>query len=336
MMPRAGSEKKGGRPKASIAQPEAVQAIKHIVKDHTAGSPVEPDKLWTNCSPREIADELLDQGHSLCPETVRRILREDLGLGLRQAVKNGTTCSYPYRDEQFEYIAELRDRHAFWDCPVLSIDTKQKELLGDFRREGHAWTNARVIAPDHDYRSRATGMLVPYGVYDVRENQGLVMLSTSADTAQLACDAVRRWWHRLGKWRYRACSSLLLLCDCGGSNGYRQYLFKESLKTLAIRLGIKIRVAHYPPGCSKYNPIEHRMFCHVERALRGVILDSIDTAAHYIRQTSTAPGLSVIVETARKIYRKATSATERFLRKMPIVFDDDRPELNYYATSSGY
>jgi hypothetical protein len=330
------SEKKGGRPKASIAHPGAVQAVERIVEEHTAGSPVDPEIRWTNRSPRAIANELSDHGYSFCPETVERILREDLGLGHRQAVKNATTCNYPFRNEQFEYIAELRDRFAFWDFPVLSIDTKQKELLGDFYRGGHAWTNGRIVVPDHDFRDRATGKLVPYGVYDVGANEGLMMLTTSADTAELACDAVRRWWYRLGKWRYSVSSPLLLLCDCGGSNGYRQYLFKESLKELAMRLGKTIRVAHYPPGCSKYNPIEHRMFCHVERSMQGVILNSIDTAAHFISQTRTSTGLSVVVEKARQVYRKAKAATARFLEHFPIFFDDDRPELNYYATAFAY
>lgn len=336
MPPVAASEKRGGRSKASTANPEALQAIERIVEESTAGSPVQPGVRWTNRSPRDIANQLRDEGHSLCPETVRRILRDDLGLGHRQAVKNATSCNYPQRDEQFQYIAELREEYAFWDFPVLSIDTKQKELLGDFYREGHAWTNGRIVVPDHDFRSRATGKLVPYGVYDVGANQGLVMLTTSADTAELACDAVRRWWHRLGKRRYSASSRLLLLCDCGGSNGYRQYLFKESLKELAMRLGKIIRVAHYPPGCSKYNPIEHRMFCHVERSLQGVILNSIDTAAHFLRQTRTATGLSVVVEKARRVYKKARQATERFLANFPIVYDDERPELNYYATPYEY
>lgn len=313
-----------------------MEAIERIVEGHTAGSPVKPDIRWTNRSPRDIADELYDVGYSLCPETVRRVLREDLGLGLRQAVKNETTCNYPYRDEQFNNIAELCDHFQFWGRPVLSIDTKFKEKLGDFYRPGGAWTDGHVIAPDHDFPSRATGKLVPYGVYDVGRNEGLMMLTTSADTAELACDTVRRWWHRLGKWRYPTCSRLLLLCDSGGSNSYRHYLFKESIKNLAMRLGLTIRVAHYPPGCSKYNPIEHRMFCHVARSLQGVILDSIDTAAHFIGQTSTSTGLSVIVEKARKVYYKAKKATERFLDHMPILFDDRLPELNYYATPFDY
>ena len=129
---------------------------------------------------------------------------------------------------------------------------------------------------------------------------------------------------------------MLLLCDCGGSNSNRQYRFKQSIKHLAMRLGLTIRVAHYPPGCSKYNPIEHRMFCHVTRSLRGVTLDSIDTAAHFIGQTRTATGLSVIVEKARKIYHAAQEATERFLTHMPIVFDDHLSDLNYYATPFEY
>jgi hypothetical protein len=336
MKRRAGSEKRGGRCKASSAEPEAVEAIDRIVQRHTAGSPVKPEIRWTNRSPRDIADELYDLGFSLCPETVRRILREDLGLGLRQAVKNETTCNYPYRDEQFNYIAELRDQFEFWGRPVLSIDAKAKEKLGDFYRPGGAWTDGHVMAPDHDFSSRATGKLTPYGVYDVGRNEGLMMLTASADTAELACDAVGRWWLRVGKWRYPSCSKLLLLCDCGGSNGNRQYLFKESIKNLAMRLGLTIRVAHYPPGCSKYNPIERSMFCHVARSLQGVILDSIDTAAHFIGQTSTAAGLTVIVEKARKAYHKAKKATQRFLDHMPILFDDHLPELNYYATPFDY
>ncbi len=313
-----------------------MEAIERIVENHTAGSPVNPGIRWINRSPRDIADELHDAGFSLCPETVRRILREDLKLGLRQAVKNETACKYPFRDEQFRYIAKLRDQFQFWNLPVLSIDTKAKEKLGDFYRPGGAWTDGHVTAPDHDFPSQATGKLTPYGVYDVGANEGLMMLTTSADTAELACDAVRRWWRRLGKRRYPAASRLLLLCDCGGSNGYRQYLFKESIKELALRLGLTIRVAHYPPGCSKYNPIERRMFCHVARSLKGVILNSIATAAHFMRQTSTATGLSVIVEKARKVYQKAKKATARFLRHMPILFDDHLPELNYYATPFDY
>ena len=336
MPPPAAYAKKGGRPKASTAQPEAVAAIERIVEASTAGSPVEPTVRWTNRSPQEIAHQLRKEGHALCAETVRRILREELGLGRRQAVKSVTTCNYPHRDEQFEYIAQLRDEHAFWGFPVLSIDTKQKELLGDFYRGGHAWTDGRVAVPDHDYRSRATGKLVPYGVYDVRANEGLMLLTTSADTPELACDAVRRWWHRLGCRRYSATSPLLLLCDCGGSNGYRQKLFKECVKELAMRLGKTIRVAHYPPGCSKYNPIEHRMFCHVERSLRGVILRSIDTAARFISRTSTARGLRVVVEKARKVYHQARQATARFLEALPFFHDAQRPELNYYATRYGY
>lgn len=312
-----------------------METVEHIVEQHTAGSPVEPNVLWTNRSPRDIAGELWEYGYSLCAETVRRILKEGLGLGLRQACKLETCCHYAERDEQFQHIAELREKYRDLDWPVISIDTKKKEYIGDFSRPGQAWTDGRILAPDHDFPSRALGKLTPYGVYDVHQNQGFMLLTTGADTGELACDAVRRWWMRMGRNQYRS-RRLLMLCDCGGGNGYRQYLFKQEVKHLAMRLGMNIRVAHYPPGCSKYNPIEHRMFCHVSRALKGLILDSVSTAARYIRQTTTQQGLSVIVEQARKCYQKAVKASDSFLTKMPILFDDQRPELNYHATPMAY
>ncbi|WP_145049331.1 ISAzo13 family transposase [Lignipirellula cremea] len=314
-----------------------VAAVEEIVEQHTAGSPMNPDIRWTNRSPSDICEALVARGFYVWPQTVRRILQEDLDLGLRQACKIETTCHYPDRNAQFEYIAELRER--FHDCgrPVLSIDTKKKEKLGDFYRPGAAWTDGFVTAPDHDFPSQATGKLTPYGVYDVGANQGFMLLSTGADTAELACEAVRQWWCRVGQYNYRPRPrEILLLCDCGGSNSYRQYLFKQELKHLAMRLKMTIRVAHYPPGCSKYNPIEHRMFCHVSRSLRGVILDRLETAAHYIGQTRTLTGLKVLAEKARQIYVKAQKATTEFLERMPIFFDKNRPELNYWATPCEY
>ena len=165
---------------------------------------------------------------------------------------------------------------------MLSIDTKQKELLGNFFRKGRAYTSGKARVLDHDFASHGHGRMVPYGVYDVARNEGLMLLSVGPDTSQLACDAIRRWWRRLGKPHYPAAQRLLLLCDCGGSNGYRQLLFKEELSALAQDLGVSIRVAHYPPGCSKYNPIEHRMFSHVTRALHGIVLQTVAVAKQLI------------------------------------------------------
>jgi hypothetical protein len=330
---RGGSEKKGGRKKASC---EVVTAVKVAVVDYTAGSPVEEGGLWTNRSPREIAEELQLGGLSIGTDTVRRILTEDLGLGLRRALKDEATSDCPFRNKQFEHIAELRRWYTARHCPVLSIDTKKKELLGDFFRPGRAYTDEVLHVLDHDFPSHGQGRLVPYGVYDVANNEGFMLLSVGPDTSELACDAIWRWWQRLGRTRYADAQGMLLLCDCGGSNGNRQHLFKEDLHRLVERLDIPIRVAHYPPGCSKYNPIEHRMFCHVTRALQGAVLKTVAVAREFISRTSTATGLHVVVETTRKIYRKARQVTGAFMDSMPLNFDPVLPMLNYTAPTFPY
>jgi hypothetical protein len=331
-MPRsAGSEKRGGRKKASIAQPGLIEAIAATVADHTAGSPVDESLLWTNRSPHDIAQELASDGFEVGPDTVRIILTTELGLSLRQAVKDEATCNFPRRDEQFKHIARLRKAFQRQGCPVLSIDTKRKELLGNFFRSGRAYTDGRVHVLDHDFATQGHGRMAPYGVYDVARNEGLMLLSVGPDTSQLACDAIWRWWQRLGKRPYADAKRLLLLCDCGGSNGYRQNVFKEELQTLADDLGMSIRVAHYPPGCSKYNPIEHRMFCHVTRALHGVVLKTVEIAKQCIARTATVTGLRVVAETARRVYQKGLHASASFLQDMPIRFHHFLPELNYTA-----
>ena len=303
--------------------------MQSVVANHTAGSPVDEKILWTNQSPRRIAEEVAEQGFSVSSETVRKILAEELHLGLRQAVKDEPASEYAFRNEQFEYLAELRDWYQRKHWPVLSIDTKKKELLGDFHRPGRAHTNQVLHVSDHDFASDGQGRLVPYGVFDVQRNEGFVMLSVGPDTSALACDTIWRWWQRMGRRHYWHASGLLLFCDCGGSNGYRHYVFKEALYGLATRLRRPIQVAHYPPSCSKYNPIEHRMFCHVTRAMQGVVLRSIDVAKTFISQTSTSSGLHVVVETARKLYEKGRKASQTFMDSMPVHFDDFLPDLNY-------
>lgn len=331
MKRRGGSEKKGGRNKASLRQPGLIEAVAATVADHTAGSPVDPSLLWTNRSPRAIATEVASAGFDVGPDTVRTILTQELGLSVRQAVKDEATSDFPQRDEQFQHIGRLRKTFEREGFPVLSIDTKQKELLGNFFRAGGAYTNGQVHVLDHDFATHGQGRMAPYGVYDVVRNEGLMLLSVGPDTSQLACDAIWRWWQRLGKRHYAGAKRLLLLCDCGGSNGYRQYLFKEELKWLAEDLGLSIRVAHYPPGCSKYNPIEHRMFCHVSRALRGVVLQTVDVAKQFIARATTDSGLRVVAEAARRVYQKGLKATAEFIATMPIRFHHFLPALNYTA-----
>ena len=327
----SGSEKKGGRKPASLAQPELVPAIAAAVAEQTAGSPVDPEQQWTNRSSHEIASELQAEGLVVCANTVRRILHDELHLGRRQAVKSRTHCDFAQRNEQFENIARLRNEYLKKGWPVLSIDTKKKELLGNFFRAGRAYTNGQVSVNDHDFPSYSTGKLVPYGVYDVARNEALMYLSLGADTSEMACDGIWRWWQRLGREKYRDAEQILLLCDCGGSNGYRQHRFKEQLHRLACRFERPIRVAHYPPGCSKYNPIEHRLFCHVTRALQATVLTTVELAKRLIARTHTTTGLRVLVEVARKTYLAGEQVADRFFESWPIRNHPRLPELNYTA-----
>ena len=168
-------------------------------------------------------------------------------------------------------------------------------------------------------------------MFDTRRNEGFLLLARGPDTSELACDAIWRWWCRLGKDHYPHASRLLVLCDCGGSNGYRLSRFKQDLCELAADLGRNIQVAHYPPGCSKYNPIEHRMFCHVTRSLRATVLKTVEIARDLMARTQTAPGLRVVAEIASRIYEKGRKATAEFLAHLPLRFDDFLPQLNYTA-----
>ena len=323
------SEKKGGRKKASIADPDLVEQLEENLESHTAGSPVKPGQRWTNRSAMDLADELGEQGYSIDRKTVQRILKNDLQLGHRQIAKKLSMGESVDRDAQFQVMQQYRTQFLDQGFPVLSIDTKKKESLGNFYRRGPAWTDADVRAWDHDFPSYAWGKVIPFGVYDVGRNEALMYLAQGFDTGQLVVDAIRRWWFRLGQWSYPAESPILLLADCGGSNGYRVPLFREQLQLLANRLNREIRVSHLPPYCSKYNPIDHRLFCHVTRSLQAMLLSSIEIVRDAIARTTTRTGLRVVTELARRLYRKGVKAAPEYLANETVIRDEHLPKYNY-------
>lgn len=335
MRRKGGSEKKGGRIKASLAQPGLIEAVEEAVAERTAGSPVDAEIRWTNRSPREISAELAEQGFRASEDTVRHLLTEELGLSRRQAVKEESTREHPFRNEQFEHIARRRAWYERRGWPVLSIDTKKKELLGEFFRPGRAYTDGRFAVLDHDFPPDDQSRLIPYGVYDVTRNEGLLYLALGADTSDLACDAIWQWWRRLGSRHYWNAPRLLVLCDCGGSNGNRLHRFKEELHYLACDLCRTIEVAHYPPGCSKYNPIEHRLFCHVSRAWQGAALRTIDTACQLARRVATGTGLHLLPQIAQALYERGQQVSADFVEHLSIQFNRILPGLNYTAPAWG-
>jgi hypothetical protein len=237
----------------------------------------------------------------------------------------------PNRNAQFENIARLKKEYLSAGLPVISMDTKKKELLGDFYREGKAYTDETIEVNDHDFGSAGSGVVIPHGLYDVGKNKGFVHLNTSHDTSELACDSIAAWWEQQGQADYPQAKKLLVLCDGGGSNSAAMYLFKEDLQKLANRLGIEIRVAHYPPYCSKYNPIEHRLFPHLTRACRGVIFHTLETVRYYMAKAATAAGLTVKVGILDGAYETGRKYAKGFKKTMKIVFDKFLPKWNYRA-----
>jgi hypothetical protein len=211
------------------------------------------------------------------------------------------------------------------------MDTKKKEMLGNFYRGGKLYTLEELRAYDHDFKSFSEGDIIPHCFYDVRLNVGYIQLGTSHDTGEFACDSFRHWWYNHGRLNYPDATSILVLCDGGGSNSSRQYLFKQDLQCLADEIGIEIRIAHYPPYCSKYNPIEHRLFPHVTRACQGVIFTSVDLVMELMSNTSTSTGLKAFVHLINKAYETGRKVAADFKDNMRIIFDQFLPRWNYRA-----
>jgi Rhodopirellula transposase DDE domain len=285
---------------------------------------------WTNLSRRQIARRLAELGTPVSRRVVAQLLHQ-YGFRRRKALKKTTMGRHPDRNAQFENIARLKKEYREAGLPVISVDTKKKELLGNFYRQGAIDTQETILVNDHDFSSQGNGTVIPHGIYDTAQNRGCLHLNASHDTTAFACDSIALWWEQQGSKDYPDAKKLLILCDGGGSNSASKYVFKEDLQALANRLGLEIRVAHYPPYCSKYNPIEHRMFPHVTRACRGVIFDTPETAQHYMEKTETTKGLKVVVRLIDKVYEIGRTCAAAFKKTMKIAFDEFLPKWNYTA-----
>ena len=286
--------------------------------------------LWTNLSLRELSRRLMAMGTPASRRTIRRALRK-LKLGRRTARKKKTMGHHPDRNAQFENIAKLRQEYQAAGDPMISIDTKKKELLGNFHRDGQTYTQQTVETFDHDFPSAGQGKLIPHGIFDLANNHASIHLNTSHDTGELCCDSIALWWHEHGRAAYPNAKRLLILCDGGGSNSATQYLFKEDLQRLADQLGIELRVAHYPPYCSKHNPIEHRVFPHITRACQGAIFHTLEIAKQFIERAKTSAGLRVTVSLLEKVYAIGRKYVEGFKTSMKFHFDNHLPKWNYRA-----
>ena len=325
----------GGRKGYEQMHPDIDEKFLDILKNHTAGDPMDERVVWTDLRPWQIA-ELLEKEHEIVVSTtvIRKLLKKH-NYRRRKAQKRQTIKEVPHRNEQFENIAQLRANYEASSNPIVSMDVKKKENLGNFYRDGQLYTLAELVTYDHDFASFAEGVVIPHAIYDLKRNTGYLNLGTSKDTTEFACDCFRNWWYNEGRFHYPQATSILVLCDGGGSNSSRYYIFKEDLQKLADEIGLEIRIAHYPPYCSKHNPIEHRLFPHVSRACQGVIFKSIALVKELMEKTSTSTGLKVTVQIIDKVYALKRKVADDFKETMRIVFDDFLPQWNYTAVPWG-
>lgn len=301
-----------------------------MLQTRIAGDPDEEGIVFTDLAPARLAETVAELGTPVCGETVRQWMdQEELRLRkIRKDVPGG--CS-PDRDVQFRRIYELIEEYEEAGNPYFSVDTKAKEHLGQLFRAGRVRCSRAFRAFDHDFPSWADGVIIPHGIYDRLRNRGHINIGLSHDTSQFACDSLLWYWNRIGQQCYPDATSILLLCDCGGSNSASKYIFKHDLQKLADTTGIEIRVAHYPSYCSKYNPIERRLFPHISRACTGMLFDTLETVVELMRKASTSTGLRTTVNVIRRVYETGRNATEEMKSNLKIDYDALLSKWNYRA-----
>ena len=303
-----------------------------VLRTHTAGDPMDEKIRWTDLTPGEIAVALREDYDIRVSRWVVCQLLKKHDYRRRKAQKKSTMKkNIPFRNKQFENIARLTAEYRAAGNPILSMDTKKKEHLGNFYREGHLYTLETLLTYDHDFTSSATGVIIPHSLYDEEQNIGYIQIGTSHDTSEFVCDSLRHWWYNYGQPHFPCATSILIKCDGGGSNDSRHFLFKRDLQALADEIGVEIRIAHYPPYCSKYNPIEHRLFPHVTRACQGVVFADIELVKELMEKTHTETGLKTFVHIIDKVYQTGRKVPEEFKKTMRIIFDEVLPKWNYRA-----
>ena len=319
----------GGRKRLETKNPSLLVLLDEIMEDSTAGDPMGPLK-WTSKSTAQIAQELTKRGHPISDESVRRKLHEQ-DYTLQANRKNKDVTPPQERDAQFLYINKLAKKFLKNEQPVISVDTKKKELVGNFKNNGLVWR--KKGKPEevnvHDFPDLGKGKVVPYGAYDVRLNKGFVNIGISSDTSEFAVESIRQWWKQLGRRHYQAAKELLICADSGGSNGNRNRGWKFFLNKFAKDNNLHITVCHYPPGTSKWNKIEHRLFSFISMNWKGKPLVDYQVVINFIKNTRTKNGLKVYARLDKKKYEKGLKFTDEEMNKIRIERHRTHPQWNY-------
>ena len=334
--PEQGRSRKagGGRKPIWKKNPEIFDVLSELLEAHTKGDPMRL-LLWTNKSLRNLSAALTEKGYTANKDTVGIILKM-LGYGLQADKKTLTVKpSHPDRDAQFEHIKSETQKAALEGNPILSIDAKKKENIGNFKNNGQTYQPHKtpIEVLDHDFPMTELGKATPFGVYNIFENKGFVNVGLSSDTAIFAVESIRKWWYAEGAETYASVEKIVLTADCGGSNGNRNRLWKFELQKLANEIGKDIQVLHYPPGTSKWNKIEHRMFSFISKSWQGVPLVSAAVIISLIGATKTEKGLSIRCVLDESIYQKGVGVSDVEFDAINITYDDFHGEWNYTVLS---
>ena len=318
----------GGRTPAEETDPELETILLDIVSPHTAGDPMS-DRKWLNCRLVDIQGRLDEQGHGVSPPVISRLLKKH-DYRLQSNAKERASKQHPDRDRQFEYIRDQQAEHQAVRQPVISVDTKKKELVGNFKNPGQIWCQTPEQVNIYDFPSDAVGRAVPYGVYDLQHNRGVVYIGHSADTPTFAVDNIVQWCQTERLEYFPDATHLMIEADGGGSNSCRSRVWKRDLqKKVADQFGLTITVCHYPTGASKWNPIEHRLFSEISKTWAGCPLRSFDAVLHYIRDTKTQTGLTVQAHLVTETYETGVKVTDKEMDALNIQFHDVCPQWNY-------
>ena len=324
----------GGRPPITRSAPTLVGDLERLVEPDVRGDPQGPLR-WSSKSGAKLAGALRAAGYQVADRTVLKTLK-GLGYSLQANAKTREGTQHPDRDQQFRHIAQAAGVALAAGEPVISVDTKKKELVGDFKAVGRELRPKGQPIPVrvHDFKDPVLGKAIPYGIYDLADDTGWVSVGVDNDTAQFAVASIRSWWQHLGSTRYPHASQLTLTADCGGSNGNRTRLWKTELQRLADETGLTIRVLHFPPGTSKWNKIEHRLFSFITKNWRGKPLTSLQTIVNLIGATTTRTGLDVYARLDEDTYPKGIHITDQQLAAVHLTGDAFHPEWNYTINPS--
>jgi len=319
----------GGRKKTVDTDPTLKRDLENLIEPITRGDPESP-LLWTCKSVRNLSDELNKMGHTTSRRMVNELLWE-MGYSLQANRKSSEGNEHPDRNEQFEFIYQKTREFQELKRPVISVDTKKKELVGDFKNNGTEWNlkGKPILVRVHDFQIPELGKVNPYGIYDISENTGWVNVGVDNDTAEFAVESIRKWWYSMGRDVYPNAQQLLITADGGGSNGYRVRLWKLELQKLADQTGLSISVSHLPPGTSKWNKIEHRLFSFISQNWRGKPLVSHEVIVNLISSTKTKTGLKVNCELDTKSYEKGRKVTDNDMENVNIIREEFHGEWNY-------